>query len=111
MAEFFPNGLSLKEIIKIPGKSFKDLSLTEVVLMIEADSSLAKDGNAYFANCALDEFLHCSNLEGRMDLQQIRDDVLSNIYLDIPGSKSKKVNTKYLTQYAKMLRSKTESAL
>ena len=111
MTEFFPNGLSLNEIIKIPGKSFEDLSLIEVALMIEADSSLEQDGNAYFASCALDEFLHCSKLDGRLDLQQIREDILSKIYLDIPDSKSKKINTKFLVQYAESLRNRSESAL
>jgi hypothetical protein len=111
MIRFFPNGLLPKKIIKIPGKSFEDLSLLEIALMIEADSSLAEDGNDYFASCALDEFLHCSKLEGRADLQQIRDEILNNIYLDIPDSKSKKINTEFLVQYANDLRSKTESAL
>ena len=111
MIEFFPNGLKPQKIIKISDKSFADLTIAEVALMIEADFSLSSNGNEYFAGCALDEFLHCSDLEGRPDLQQIRKDIFSNIYLEIPGSKSKKINTKFLVTYASDLRNKHESAL
>ena len=104
MTELFPNGLSLKEVIKIPGKSFRDLSPVEIALMIEADSSLAKEGNSYFDSCALDEFLHCADLKGNEELQRIRKDILDKIYLDEPGSKNKKVNTEFLIKYAKSLR-------
>ena len=101
-----------EKIIKIPGKeSFKDLSLDEVALMIEADSSLSKDGNSSFASCALDEFLHFSSLEGRPDLQKIQSDILNNIYIDIKGSTTKKINTEFLMEYAKELQAKGESAL
>jgi len=99
-----------KKIIKIPGKSFGDLSKEEVALMIEADSSLTKKGNEYFADCALDEFLHSSNLEGNEELQKIRSEILQNIYLDIPGKKQKKINTEFLMQYAKDLRNDVQPA-
>ena len=93
-----------EKIIKIPGKSFRDLSKEEVALMIEADSSLTKDGNEYFASCALDEFLHSSNLEKNEELQKIKTEILQQIYLDIPGNKHKRINTEFLKQYAKDLR-------
>lgn len=108
MVKFFPNGLMPKRIIKIPNKSFKDLALSEIALMIEADSSLTEDGNDYFASCALDEFLHSAKLDERADLQEIREDILSKIYLDVPNSKSKQINTKFLIDYANTLRSKTD---
>ncbi len=111
MIKFFPHGFKAIKVIKIPGKSFTDLSLEEVSLMIEADSSLSKGGNESFSSCALDEFLHCANLEGREDLKEIRNEILSNIYLDISGNKNKKINTEFLAQYAKLLRDKNNSAL
>lgn len=101
-----------EKIIKIPGKeSFTDLSLKEVALMIEADSSLSKEGNTSFASCALDEFLHFSNLDGRPDLQEIQSDILRNIYIDIEGSKTKKINAEFLKKYAQELQAKSEGAL
>jgi len=42
----------MHDVIKIPGKTFEDLSFEEVALMIEADSSLSPNGNDYFASCA-----------------------------------------------------------
>lgn len=92
------------DIIKIPGKtSFEDLSLKEVGLMIDADSSLSPDGNEFFSSSALDEFLHNSILE-RSDLKAIREKILNNIYLDIEGSKRKKINIKYLRWLARELK-------
>lgn len=99
-----------KEIIKIPGKSFRDLSKEEVALMIEADSSLTKNWNEHFSDCALDEFLHCSDLDGNEELQKIRSEILEKIYLDIPGKKHKKINTEFLVQYAKDLRKDVQPA-
>jgi len=79
--------------------------------MIEADSSLSDDGNESFASCALDEFLHGAILNDRPDLQKIRSEILENIYLDIPNSKNKKINTEYLIEYANKLRNQSEKAL
>ena len=72
--------------------------------MIEADSSLTEDGNEFFAGCALDEFLHFSNLKENEELQKIQTEILEQIYLDIPGEKNKKINTEFLRQYAEGLR-------
>ena len=80
-----------KKIIRIPNKSsFKELSLNDVGLMIEADSSLTDDGNDYFSSVALDEFLHFRGLKGRPDLQTIREKILkkiseSNVSGDVPS--------------------------
>ena len=74
-----------EKIIKIPNKeSFEDLALYEFGLMIEADSSLSKDGNSSFASCAPDEFLHSRNFSDSPELQRIQSCILENIYLDIP---------------------------
>ncbi len=86
----------LERIIKIPGKSFTDLSVNEVAHMIEADSSISANGNEYFSGCALDEFIHCARLDGRPDLEKIRSDILNNIYIDVQGSREKKINVEYL---------------
>ena len=106
-----PNWLLPKRNIRDPDKTYTDLTTNEVALMIEADSALTNDGNELFANCALDEFLHNAILDSRPDLQQIRTEILDNIYLDIPGSKNKQINTEYLIQYAKKLRDQNEAAL
>lgn len=91
------------DIIKIPGKGFDDLSLSELALMIEADSSISPEGNEYFASCALDEFLYNASLS-RSDLKLIRKDILKNIYLQIEGSEVKNINTEYLVRLASDLR-------
>ena len=101
-----------KKIIKIPNKdSFKELTLYELGLMIEADSSLSKDGNSSFASCALDEFLHFRNFDDSPELQEIQSYILENIYIDIPGSKNKEINTDFLKKYANELKTKNQSAL
>lgn len=101
-----------KKIIKIPGKiSFKELSISEIALMIEADSALGGGGNESFDSCALDEFLYCEDLSERPDLQKIRDHIAENIYLDVPGSKVKKINAMFLSRYALELRSESDGAL
>ena len=87
--------MSRFNIIKIDGKKFNDLSLGEVGLMIDADSSFCEDGNEFFASCALDEFLYGANLK-RADLIEIRERILNNIYIDISGSSQKKINANYL---------------
>jgi hypothetical protein len=95
-----------KDIIKIPGKkSFDDLSLQDVGLMIEADSSLSPGGNAFFSSSALDEFLHNAVLE-RPDLKSIQEEILNNIYLDVEGSRVKVINTEYLKCLSKELKEK-----
>jgi hypothetical protein len=99
-----------KKIIRIPGKSFRDLSKEEVALMIEADSSLTKGGNEYFSDCALDVFLHGTNLDGMAELQKIQSEILENIYLNIPGERHKKINTEFLMQYAEKLKNDPQSA-
>ena len=90
-----------QKIIKIPGKSsFRDLTVAEVAKMIEADSSLQSGGSEYFDSCALDEFLHCGSLSGRPDLQEIRDHIARNIYIDVPGREAKEINVEFLKEYA-----------
>lgn len=111
MVEIFPDGFTLKEAIRIPNKTFTDLSIFEIALMIEADSSLTENGNEYFAACALDEFLNNASLDGRSDLQQIKNDILKNIYVDVPGRQAKEINTEFLIKYAQRLRMKHETAL
>ncbi len=97
------------DIIKIPGKiSFDDLSLKEISLMIEADSSISPDGNDFFSSNALDEFLHNTSLS-RSDLKAIQQDILANIYISIEGSKNKKINIKYLLDLSKKLNQKQTS--
>ena len=91
------------DIIKIPGKAhFDDLSLKEVALMIEADSSICQEGNDCFSSNALDEFLHNTSLS-RSDLKAIQQDILANIYVDVEGSKNKKINIEYLLDLSKKL--------
>lgn len=89
----------LHKIIKVPRKSFDDLSLREVALMIEANSSISPDGNEYFAACALDDFLHEVELK-REDLNFIKDIILKSIYIDMDGSKNKKVDSEFLLLFA-----------
>ena len=74
--------------------------------MIEADSSLANDGNEYFSPIALDEFLHFRDLKDRPDLQSIRKHILENIYIDVDGNHRKKINVNFLMEYANELRNK-----
>ena len=101
----------LKKIIKIPGKTFSDLSLEEVASMIEADSSLRPEGNEQFASCALDEFLHSGLLKGREDLELVRTRILANIYINIPNQKHKEINTGYLKKAAMQLKQGEINAL
>jgi hypothetical protein len=97
--------LKFQNLIKIPGKSFEDLSYGELASMIEADSSLSPIGNEKFDSGALDVFLH--NVEiSRPDLLQIRNELLGGIYLDVQGSRIKKVDTRFLLDYASKLRSR-----
>lgn len=98
-----------ERIIKIPGKSFNDLSLLDVVRLIEADSSLSPGGNEFFSSSALDEFLYCSELT-KEPLIQIREDILKNIYIEVPGRKEKEINTAFLKQYAEELKGKAEDS-
>lgn len=91
------------DVIKIPGKTFEDLSLEEVALMIEADSSLSPNGNDYFASCALDEFLHNTKLK-RKDLRKLQEEILKHIYVELPGLVEKKTNTDYLMAIVSRLR-------
>ena len=90
-------------VIKIIGKTFEDLTLEEVGLMIDADSSLSSDGNQYFSSCALDEFLHNTELK-RGDLRELKEEILRNIYIDIEGSKRKEINTSYLKKLSASLK-------
>lgn len=94
---------AMYKIIKIPGKTFDDLTLQEVALMIEADSSISPEGNDFFASCALDEFLHNTNLN-RKDLKGIQKEILRHIYIDIEGVKEKKINVEYLISLVSRLR-------
>lgn len=94
------------KVIKIPGKSFEDLTLGEVTLMIDADSSLSPNGNEYFSSCALDEFLHNTELE-RSDLRELQAEILENIYIDVDGSRNKKINTSYLKKLSSSLQKRT----
>ena len=99
----------LERIIKIPGKtSFTELSLSEIALMIRADSSICKQGNSSFASCALDEFLHFSDLGSRPDLEKIRTDILDQIYLSTPSSTEKSINVEFLKEYSQMLETSSE---
>lgn len=91
------------KLIKIPGKnSFEELTIPEVGLMIEADSSLSKNGNEYFSSRALDEFLHGIDLK-RSDLIEVRERILREIYIDNPPSKIKKINTEFLKKISREL--------
>ncbi|KAF0810945.1 hypothetical protein A167_00432 [Alcanivorax sp. S71-1-4] len=94
------------KVIKIPGKSFEDLTLREVALMIDTDSSLSPNGNEHFSSCALDEFLHNTELE-RSDLRQLQEEILKNIYIDVDGSKNEKINTSYLKKLSSSLKERT----
>ena len=95
----------MHDVIKMPGKTFEDLSMAEVALMIEADSSISPDGNEYFSSCALDEFLH--NIEPkRQDLKDLQTKILNNIYVDIEDSEEKKINTTFLLALASELKNK-----
>jgi hypothetical protein len=92
-----------EDIIKIPGKTFEDLSIGEVGLMIDADSSLSPNGNDAFSSSALDVFLHNTVLK-RPDLRALQKEILNNIYLDIPGERHKKINTEYLKRLSAELK-------
>ena len=98
----------MHDVIKIPGKTFEDLSLKEVALMIEADSLISPDGNKYFASCALDEFLHNTKLE-RKDLKELQEEILRHIYLNIEDSQEKKVDTDYLMSLVSKLRNEDDA--
>ena len=91
------------KIIRIPGKTFDDLSMQEVALMIEADSALSPEGNEYFSSSALDEFLYTTEVT-REDLKAVRAEILENIYLDVEGSSEKDINVGFLEAYAAQLK-------
>ena len=92
------------KLIKIPGKtSFEDITLQELGLMIEADSSICENGNDYFSSRALDEFLHGTTLK-RPDLIKIREYILKDIYINLPESKNKKINVDFLKKTAQELK-------
>jgi len=99
----------MHDVIKIPGKTFEDLSLEEVALMIEADSSISPNGNNYFASCALDEFLHNTKLK-RKDLRKLQEEILKHIYIELPGLDRKKINTDYLMAMVSRLRAAHKNA-
>lgn len=90
-------------VIKIPGKTFEDLTLEEVALMIDADSSISPEGNEYFSGCALDEFLHNVRLK-RSDLRGLQEEILKNIYIVLEGSKNKEIDVDYLKQLSSSLK-------
>ncbi|MCC7412731.1 MAG: hypothetical protein IT495_14040 [Gammaproteobacteria bacterium] len=91
-----------EKIIKIPGKTLDELSLAEVAQMIMADSAISPRGNVNFSSCALDEFLHNAVLTNP-ELEQIRSDILESIYIDVDGTKEKKINVEFLKTYAARL--------
>ncbi len=99
----------MHDVIKIPGKKFEDLTLEEVALMIEADSSISPNGNVYFASCALDEFLHNTKLK-RKDLRKLQEEILKHIYIELPGLDEKKINTDYLMAMVSRLRAAHKNA-
>lgn len=92
-----------RRIIRIPGKTFNDLSLAEVASMIEADSSMSPEGNEQFDSSALDVFLHNANLS-RCDLLTVREELLAMIYVSIPGSDCREVDVEFLRHYSARLR-------
>jgi hypothetical protein len=96
----------LHNVIRIRGKTFDDLNTEEVALMIEADSSLTRDGNESFAACALDEFLYSKQVT-RPDLLALRERILANIYIERPGTAIKEINRGFLARVAAELRSGT----
>ena len=77
--------------------------------MIEADSALSPEGNELFDGCALDEFLHFRTFDASPQLQKIQSYILENIYLELPGSKNKEINTVFLKAYAKELKNKNSA--
>jgi len=100
-----------KKIIKIPGKdSFDQMDLEEIALMIEADSAIRPEGTDLFDSCALDEFLHFSELNERQDLIAIRKRILENIYIDDPGRPNKVINVEFLKHFAAELREQSANA-
>ncbi len=96
--------IKITKTIKIPSKSsFEDLTIEEIGLMIEADSSISKNGNESFSSSALDDFLHNTVLK-RTELAELQSSILENIYIDVPGSNSKEINVKYLKALAAKLK-------
>ena len=93
----------LRELIKGPKKSFDELDVDEVAAMIEADSTIAPEGNAQFDAAALDTFLHNATLT-RPDLIRIRTELLQGIYLDVQGAHWKRIDVDFLRAYAARLR-------
>lgn len=91
-----------EKIIRIPGKTFDELSHVEVAQMIMADSAITPEGNDYFSGCALDEFLHNAELT-RPDLKGIRSDILDSIYIDVDDSNGKRIDVEFLKAYAARL--------
>jgi len=91
------------KIIRIPNKSFDDINGEEAALLIEADSSLAPNGNESFASCALDEFLYNAELH-RADLLALRQLILGGIYVKLPGTTRQVVNVDFLRSIAERIR-------
>lgn len=102
-----PRFFNFGNIIKIKNKKeFDDLTIYEIALMIDADSSLSPEGNDFFSSNALDEFIHNSSLK-RDDLNFIKKCLSENIYLDIDGKNYKKINVDFLKRFSKELKSKS----
>ncbi len=93
-----------ERIIKIKGKSFEDLTAAEVAKMIMADSAISPNGSELFSSAALDEFLHY-DVAYRPELEKIRNDILDEIYIEIPGKKEKEINVEFLKRYSENLTS------
>lgn len=98
-----PFNFSIKDIIKIEGKTFDDLTVFEVAKMIDADSSLTNEGNEYFSSSALDEFLHNYEPE-RDDLKRVQKKILENIYVSNEGGIEKEINKEFLISFSKQLK-------
>ncbi len=90
-----------KPYIKIKNKSFNDLNAKELAYMILADSSLSQNGNKYFDNMALDEFLTTDIVKNK-DLLELKDFINKNIYIET-NSNIKEINKLFLKKLASNL--------
>ena len=94
--------LGIERIIKIKGKSFEDLSRSEIAEMIMADSAISPEGSERFSASALDDFLYYS-IDYPPELEKIRSEILAEIYINVPGQKAKEIDVEFLKRYSKAL--------
>ncbi|MFP1683197.1 hypothetical protein ACLD0W_11850 [Alloalcanivorax sp. C16-1] len=97
--------LGFVEIIKIPGKSFDDLSPYEIGLMIDA---FVYDEDKYFDPMALGEFLNYKINNDKVRI--IRDEIKSGIYRFSADAGRTHWDENFLKEISESLKSRSDDS-